>query len=148
MMFSSAHQFGAQLHATHHYGGGFGSSPNPGGIGNETAVVGTPAAGLVFGVGAGNHGSYDAFTVHNLNTERIDLNHAVWVPNTGGASTMTLSDSGDRSEHLERFWLGIGARITHRPASGSLRTLLGSAPHAGCQQRRILFTAARIDVWE
>jgi hypothetical protein len=63
------------------YFGGGNTSGNPQNIGmfngNETSVAVDTAAGLVFSVGVGNHGSYDAFSVHNLN-RRSDLNDGVW----------------------------------------------------------------------
>ena len=53
---------------TIYYGGGNNSTTTPGGNGNETSVAVDTAAGLVFSVGVGDNGSYDAFSVHNMRT--------------------------------------------------------------------------------
>ena len=70
-------------------GGGFDSSTGARrGTGNETAVAVDPAAGLVFSVGVGNAGppgSYDAFSVHNLDTGAL-IETVEFGPNTGSAN--------------------------------------------------------------
>ena len=54
--------------------------------GNETSVAVDTAAGLVFSVGIGNQGSYDAFSVHNLYTGAL-IETIEFGPNTGSANT-------------------------------------------------------------
>ena len=76
----------AAARQTIYYGGGFNSTTAPGGNGNETSVAVDTAAGLVFSVGIGNNGSYDAFSVHNLNTGAL-ISTTEFGANTGSALT-------------------------------------------------------------
>jgi hypothetical protein len=66
-------------------GGGDSSSPGSTGTGNETAVAVDTAAGLVFSVGPGDKGSFDAFSVHNLNTGAL-ISTTEFGPNNGDAN--------------------------------------------------------------
>src|ERR1700722_13165940 len=67
------------------YIGGGNTSGNPNTLANETSVAVDTAAGLVFSVGIGNGGSYDAFSVHNLNTGAL-IETVEFGPNTGSAN--------------------------------------------------------------
>ena len=77
--------------ATHNsiYFGGGDTSGRPQNIsvfnGNETSVAVDTAAGLVFSVGIGNNGSFDAFSVHNLNTGAL-ISTTEFGPNTGNGN--------------------------------------------------------------
>src|SRR5262249_33571663 len=81
---------GASAAPTPIYFGGGNTSGKPQNIGtfngNETSVAVDTAAGLVFSVGIGNHGSYDAFSVHNLKTGAL-IETIEFGPNTGSALT-------------------------------------------------------------
>jgi hypothetical protein len=79
----------AATHQSIYFGGGITSgTPQNVGVfnGNETSVTVDTAAGLVFSVGIGNHGSYDAFSVHNLKTGAL-IETIEFGPNTGSAAT-------------------------------------------------------------
>src|SRR4029077_6983488 len=71
------------------YFGGGNTSGTPQNIGtfngNETAVAIDTAAGLVFSIGIGNKGSYDAVSVHNLKTGAL-IETIEFGPNTGSAA--------------------------------------------------------------
>jgi lipopolysaccharide export system protein LptA len=72
-----------------YYGGG-NTSGTPQNLsafnGNETSVAVDTAAGLVFSIGIGNAGSYDAVSVHNLNTGAL-IETIEFGANTGSAAT-------------------------------------------------------------
>jgi hypothetical protein len=70
-----------------YFGGGNASSPSPTATPtNETAVAVDTAAGLVFSVGIGNNGSFDAVSVHNLKTGAL-IETIEFGANTGSVFT-------------------------------------------------------------
>jgi hypothetical protein len=116
---------GTGLH-TIYTGGGIQSSPSPGGNGNETSVAVDTAAGLVFSVGKGNAGSFDAFSVHNLYTGAL-IETVAFGPNTGSANTDDVVQALTIDPYTHTLYVGDWgtttattgvAEFTYNPANG------------------------------
>ncbi len=125
-------------------GGGFDSSASPGGIGNETSVAVDTAAGLVFSVGIGDHGSYDAFSVHNLNTGAL-ISTTEFGVDTGSVNTDDIVQAVAINPYTDTLYVGdwgttlanTGVReFTYNPSNGALTPV---ATNGG-----FLFTASQI----
>jgi hypothetical protein len=108
-------------------GGGFNTGTN----GNETSVAVDTAAGLVFSVGIGNTGSYDAFSVHNLNTGAL-ISTTEFGPNTGSAANDDVVQALTINPFTHKLYVGdwgtdtaqTGIReFTYTPGSGALTPL-------------------------
>ena len=96
--------------------------------GNETSVAVDTAAGLVFGIGIGNNGSYDAVSVHNLKTGAL-IETIEFGPNTGSASTDDVVqalalDPLTNTLYVGDWGSGLGttgvAEFTYDPSTGLL----------------------------
>jgi Domain of unknown function (DUF4347)/FG-GAP-like repeat len=130
---------------TIYYGGGNNSTTAPGGNGNETSIAVDTAAGLVFSVGIGNNGSYDAFSVHNLRTGAL-ISTTEFGPNTGSANTDDVVQALTIDPFTHTLYVGdwggdnttTGVRqFTYDPLTGALTPL---ATNGG-----FLFTAAQTE---
>ena len=100
------------------YIGGGNTSGNPNTLANETSVAVDTAAGLVFSVGIGNGGSYDAFSVHNLNTGAL-IETVEFGPNTGSANNDTYVIAYKTMEAVASNWLASCSSFRRRTCSGT-----------------------------
>ncbi|MGZ6993336.1 MAG: DUF4347 domain-containing protein, partial [Ilumatobacteraceae bacterium] len=116
-------------HQSVYFGGGNTSSPSPvAPPTNETSIAVDTAAGLVFSVGIGNTGSYDAVSAHNLKTGAL-IETIEFGANTGSVftddvvqalalnpftNTLYVGDWG-----LDASTTGVAA-FTYDPATGLL----------------------------
>jgi Domain of unknown function (DUF4347) len=130
------------------YFGGGDTSGTPQNIGvfngNETSVAVDTAAGLVFSVGIGDAGSYDAFSVHNLYTGAL-ISTTEFGANTGSAATDDVVQALAINPFTHTLYVGdwgttlanTGVReFTYNPANGALTPV---ATNGG-----FLFTASQI----